>query len=185
MTSISDLHSRSLNNTDEALSQQNAAALDQLVTETRSLSNQIKAQIQELEKEAVPAGQDARIRKNQARRTRPKSANGLLKFVMADVPRPFKIHRGFAELSTGRATVSHAIPSAGRTTIQNRWVNHVCVTWAVLTSCLTSSVKPDATPDEVAAVVQSDQGAGGQVFAQAVRPTSPHAGYFLKNESCF
>jgi syntaxin 1B/2/3 len=34
-------------------------------------------------------------------------------------------------------------------------------------------VKPDATPEEVAAVVQSDQGAGGQVFAQAVRPTCP------------
>ncbi len=58
------------------------------------------------------------------------------------------------------------------------------VTSAVLTPCLTSSVKPDATPEEVAAVVQSDQGAGGQVFAQAVRLMSPQAGYFL-NESCF
>ena len=74
VSSISDLHSRSLNNTDEALSQQNADALEQLVEETRSLSNQIKAQIQELEKESVPAGQDARIRKNQARRTNTKSA---------------------------------------------------------------------------------------------------------------
>ena len=68
VTNISDLHSRSLNNTDEAVSQQNADALEQLVSETRSLSNQIKARIQELEKEPVPAGQDARIRKNQARR---------------------------------------------------------------------------------------------------------------------
>jgi syntaxin 1B/2/3 len=33
----------------------------------------------------------------------------------------------------------------------------------------TPPVKPDATPDEVAAVVQGDQGSGGQVFAQAVR----------------
>jgi t-SNARE complex subunit (syntaxin) len=33
-------------------------------------------------------------------------------------------------------------------------------------------VKPDATPEEVAAVVQGDQGAGGQVFAQAVRVIS-------------
>ncbi len=69
VTRISDLHSRSLNNTDEALSQQNAAALEELVAETRNLSNQIKAQIQELEKEPVPTGQDARIRKNQARTT--------------------------------------------------------------------------------------------------------------------
>ncbi len=109
---ISDLHSRSLNNTDEALSEQNAAALDQLVAETRSLSNQIKAQIQELEKEPVPAGQDARIRKNQVHNSKTVYTHSL-KLVTADVPRPFKIHRGFAELSTGRATVSYAIPSAG------------------------------------------------------------------------
>ena len=64
---IGDLHSRSLNNTDEALSQQNAAALDELLVETRALSNQIKIQIQDLEKESVPPGQDPRIRKNQAR----------------------------------------------------------------------------------------------------------------------
>lgn len=66
---IADLHSRSLNNTDEALAQQNAAALDELLVETRSLSNQIKAQIQQLEKEPVPQGQDARIRRNQASET--------------------------------------------------------------------------------------------------------------------
>lgn len=33
-------------------------------------------------------------------------------------------------------------------------------------------VKPDATAEEVAAVVRSDEGAGGQVFAQAVRVAS-------------
>jgi syntaxin 1B/2/3 len=38
----------------------------------------------------------------------------------------------------------------------------------------TLPVKPNATSEEVAAVVQGDQGAGGQVFAQAVRLT-----YFL------
>ena len=63
---IGELHSRSLNNTDEALSQQNAAALDELVEETRALSNQLKNQIRDLEKEPVPPGQDPRIRKNQA-----------------------------------------------------------------------------------------------------------------------
>jgi hypothetical protein len=46
-----------------------------------------------------------------------------------------------------------------------------------------SLVKPDATPEEVSAVVQSDQGAGGQVFAQAVRAASFHLSYFL-NEFC-
>jgi t-SNARE complex subunit (syntaxin) len=63
---IGELHSRLLNNTDEALSQQNADALDRLVEETRALSNQIKNQIQDLEKESVPQGQDPRIRRNQA-----------------------------------------------------------------------------------------------------------------------
>jgi syntaxin 1B/2/3 len=66
---IADLQNRSLNNTDEALSQQNAAALDELVEETRALSNQIKNQIQDLEKESLPPGQDPRIRRNQASRT--------------------------------------------------------------------------------------------------------------------
>jgi len=130
VTSISDLHSRSLNNTDEALSQQNATALDQLVAETRSLSNQIKSQIQDLEKEAVPAGQDARIRKNQTSLVRSKFIEALQNYQQVEqqyrtrygqrVERQFKI------------------------------------------------VKPNATPEEVAAVVQSDQGAGGQVFAQAL-----------------
>jgi syntaxin 1B/2/3 len=66
VSSIADLHSRLLNTTDEALVQQNATALDELVAETRSLSNHIKSQIQELEKETVPQGQDVRIRQNQA-----------------------------------------------------------------------------------------------------------------------
>lgn len=74
VSSISDLHNRSLNNTDEAVAQQNALALDKLLEETRSLANEIKSQIQALEKETVPAGQDARIRKNQARKTNFKSA---------------------------------------------------------------------------------------------------------------
>jgi hypothetical protein len=72
---IGDLHSRSLNNTDEALSQQNVVALDELVEETRALSNQIKNQIRDLEKESVPPGQDPRIRKNQACRAPGKCAH--------------------------------------------------------------------------------------------------------------
>ncbi|KAH9063376.1 t-SNARE [Lactarius vividus] len=127
---ISDLHSRSLNNTDEALSQQNAAALDQLVSETRSLSNQIKTQIQELEKEPVPAGQDARIRKNQTSLVRSKFIEALQNY--------------------------QQVEQQYRTRYRQRVERQFKI------------VKPDATPEEVAAVVQSDQGAGGQVFAQAL-----------------
>jgi len=130
VSSISDLHSRSLNNTDEALSQQNAAALDQLVAETRSLSNQIKSQIQELEKETVPAGQDARIRKNQTSLVRSKFIEALQNY--------------------------QQVEQQYRTRYRQRVERQFKI------------VKPDATPEEVAAVVQTDQGAGGQVFAQAL-----------------
>jgi len=130
VTSISDLHSRSLNNTDEALSQQNATALDQLVAETRSLSNQIKSQIQDLEKEAVPAGQDARIRKNQTSLVRSKFIEALQNY--------------------------QQVEQQYRTRYRQRVERQFKI------------VKPDATPEEVAVVVQSDQGAGGQVFAQAL-----------------
>jgi len=68
---ISDLHSRSLNNTDESLTQQYTTALDELIGETRALSNQIKSEIQNLENEQVPQGQDPRIRKNQASESTP------------------------------------------------------------------------------------------------------------------
>jgi len=130
VTSISDLHSRSLNNTDEVLTQQNADALEQLVAETRSLSNQIKTQIQELEKEPVPAGQDARIRKNQTSLVRSK----------------------FVESLQNYQQVEQQYRARYRQRVERQF----------------KIVKPDATPEEVAAVVQSDQGAGGQVFAQAL-----------------
>ncbi|KAI0306511.1 t-SNARE [Multifurca ochricompacta] len=127
---ISDLHSRSLNNTDEALSQQNAAALDDLVAETRSLSNQIKNEIQELEKEPVPPGQDARIRRNQTSLVRSKFIEALQNY--------------------------QQVEQQYRTRYRQRVERQFKI------------VKPDATPDEITAVVRSDQGAGGQIFAQAL-----------------
>ncbi|KAI0281463.1 t-SNARE [Russula aff. rugulosa BPL654] len=130
VTRISDLHSRSLNNTDEALSQQNAAALDELVAETRALSNQIKNQIQDLEKESVPPGQDPRIRKNQTSLVRSKFVEALQNY--------------------------QQVEQQYRTRYRQRVERQFKI------------VKPDATQEEVAAVVQSDQGAGGQVFAQAL-----------------
>jgi len=127
---IGDLHSRSLNNTDEALSQQNATALDELVAETRALSNQIKNQIQDLEKESVPPGQDPRIRKNQTSLVRSKFVEALQNY--------------------------QQVEQQYRTRYRQRVERQFKI------------VKPDATPEEVSAVVQSDQGAGGQVFAQAL-----------------
>jgi len=127
---IGDLHSRSLNNTDEALAQQNAAALDELVEETRALSNQIKNQIRDLEKESVPPGQDPRIRKNQTSLVRSK----------------------FIEALQNYQQVEQQYRARYRQRVERQF----------------KIVKPDATPEEVTAVVESDQGAGGQVFAQAL-----------------
>lgn len=62
---VSDMHSRTLNSMDD--SQQNHAVLDDLVGETRSLSNQLRNRIQTLAKQPTPPGQDARIRQNQVR----------------------------------------------------------------------------------------------------------------------
>jgi len=133
---IGELHSRSLNNTDEAVSQQNAAALDELVEETRALSNQLKNQIRDLEKETVPPGQDPRIRKNQISLVRSKFIEALQNYQQVEqqyrlryrqrVERQFKI------------------------------------------------VKPNATAEEVTAVVESDQGAGGQVFAKALTSSTSY-----------
>lgn len=127
---IGELHSRSLNNTDEALAQQNAAALDELVEETRALSNQIKNQIRDLEKESVPPGQDPRIRKNQTSLVRSK----------------------FIEALQNYQQVEQQYRARYRQRVERQF----------------KIVKPDATPEEVTAVVESDQGSGGQVFAQAL-----------------
>jgi len=131
---IADLHSRSLNNTDEALSEQNATALDELIAETRALSNQIKNQIQDLEKEAVPQGQDPRIRRNQTSLVRSKFIEALQNY--------------------------QQVEQQYRTRYRQRVERQFKI------------VKPDATPEEVAAVVQGDQGAGGQIFAQALTSSS-------------
>ncbi|KAH9997218.1 t-SNARE [Russula vinacea] len=117
---IGDLHSRSLNNTDEALSQQNVVALDELVEETRALSNQIKNQIRDLEKEYHP--QTSLVRSK------------------------------FIEALQNYQQVEQQYRTRYRQRVERQF----------------KIVKPDASPEEVAAVVRSDQGAGGQVFAQAL-----------------
>jgi len=45
-------------------------------------------------------------------------------------------------------------------------------------------VKPDATTEEVSAVVQGDQGAGGQIFAQAVRRPTSSISFFFPLSEC-
>ncbi|KZT11242.1 t-SNARE [Laetiporus sulphureus 93-53] len=62
---IGELHSRSLNSTDDIANRRTSAELEELVGKTRSLSNDLKDRIQSLTQYPVPRPQDARIRNNQ------------------------------------------------------------------------------------------------------------------------
>ena len=66
---IAELHSRTLNTADDNASRQNAALLDELVGETRKLSNELKEKIQALASYPASRPQDQTIRKNQVRHT--------------------------------------------------------------------------------------------------------------------
>lgn len=61
---ISDLHSRSLNNMDDAAAQRNSAQLDELVEDTSALSATLKRRVKALEKQGG-SGRDGQIRKQQ------------------------------------------------------------------------------------------------------------------------
>ncbi|KAI6150395.1 t-SNARE [Pisolithus tinctorius] len=61
---IDELHSRSLNNTDDAAQQRVVSQLEQLVAETSELSTQLKRRIQTLERQGG-SGRDGQIRKQQ------------------------------------------------------------------------------------------------------------------------
>ncbi|KAI0318637.1 t-SNARE [Amylostereum chailletii] len=126
---ISELHSRSLNSMDEALSKQNHAVLDELVASTRTLGNDMKNRIQNLEKQPAPPGQGD-IRKNQTKRLRNQFLGALQKY----------------------QTVEQDYRRRYRERVERQF----------------KIVKPDATPEEVTAVVNDDNGAGGQVFSQAL-----------------
>jgi len=61
---IGDLHSRSLNNMDDAEAQRNAAQLDELVQDTSALSSTLKKQVKVLEAQKG-SGRDGQIRQQQ------------------------------------------------------------------------------------------------------------------------
>ncbi|KAF8503834.1 t-SNARE [Gautieria morchelliformis] len=125
---ISDLHSRSLNNMDEASAQRNANQLDGLVEETSALSNELKVRIKNLQKKGG-SGRDGQIRKQQT---------GLVK-------------QKFVEAIQNYQQVEQQYRAKYKQRMERQF----------------KIVKPDATPDEVKAVVNDDQ--GGQIFAQALQ----------------
>jgi len=124
---IGDLHSRSLNNMDDAAAQRNAAQLDELVADTSALSTTLKRRIKALEKQGG-SGRDGQIRKQQTALVKSK----------------------FVEAIQGYQTVEQQYRQKYKQRMERQF----------------KIVKPDATPEEVKAVVNDDQ--GGQIFSQAL-----------------
>ncbi|KAI0957404.1 hypothetical protein AcW1_005809 [Taiwanofungus camphoratus] len=124
---ISDLHSRSLDNTDDAAAQRVAQQLDDLVADTSALSNVLKRRIKALEKQPG-SGRDGQIRKQQT---------GLVK-------------QKFVEAIQNYQSVEQQYRTKYKQRLERQF----------------KIVKPDASPEEVKAVVNDDQ--GGQIFSQAL-----------------
>jgi syntaxin 1B/2/3 len=124
---IGDLHSRSLNNMDDAAAQRNHAQLEGLVEETSSLSAALKRRIKSLERQGG-TGRDGQIRKQQTALVKSK----------------------FVEAIQSYQTVEQQYRSKYKQRLERQF----------------KIVKPDATPEEVRAVVSDDQ--GGQIFSQAL-----------------
>ncbi|KAH9951870.1 t-SNARE [Amylocystis lapponica] len=127
---IGEYHSRLLNSTDDGVNRQNSALLDDLVTQTRELSNSLKQRIQTLDAKPGVRPQDARIRKNQTALLRSK----------------------FVEVLQGYQNVERDYRGKYKQRVERQF----------------KIVKPDATQEEVSAVVNDTQGGGDQIFAQAL-----------------
>ncbi|RDB21312.1 Syntaxin-like protein psy1 [Hypsizygus marmoreus] len=125
---ISTLHARIMNVMDQGQSH-DVAQLDQLATETRILSNELKERIKALER--FPPGPDLQMRKNRA---------GLVRSKFIEAIQNYQ-----------RVEQEYRVKSRQRVERQLK------------------IVKPDATPEEVAAVAE---GGGQQIFAQALTSSS-------------
>ncbi|KAF9652843.1 t-SNARE [Thelephora ganbajun] len=124
---ISELQSRSINTTDEAASQRNAAELEDLVADTSALSNTLKRRIKALERQGG-SGRDGQVKKQQT---------GLVK-------------SKFVEAIQNYQTVEQQYRQKYKQRLERQY----------------KIVKPDATPEEIRAAVEDDN--GGQVFSQAL-----------------
>jgi len=128
---ISELHSRSVNTTDDGAAQRNAAELEELVEDTSALSDTLKRRIKALERQRT-SGRDGQVRKQQT---------GLVK-------------SKFVEAIQNYQTVEQQYRQKYKQRLERQY----------------KIVKPDATPEEIRAVVEDDN--GGQVFSQALLNTN-------------
>ncbi|KAI0810921.1 t-SNARE [Irpex lacteus] len=124
---ISDLHNRSLNNTDDAAAARLTQQLEELVADTSALSSVLKRRIKALERQGG-GGRDGQIKKQQTGLVKQKFVEAIQNYQSAE--------------------------QQYRTKYKQRLERQFKI------------VKPDATPEEVKAVVNDDS--GGQVFSQAL-----------------
>lgn len=124
---IDELHSRSLNNTDDAAAQRHASQLQELVEDTSALSATLKGRIKALERQGS-SGRDGQIRKQQT---------ALVKSKFVDAIQSYQ-------------TVEQQYRQKYKQRMERQF----------------KIVKPDATPEEVRAVVNDEN--GGQIFSQAL-----------------
>ncbi|EJU05392.1 t-SNARE [Dacryopinax primogenitus] len=131
---ISDLHSRSLNSTDEAAVQRDNANLSALIDETSKQTKELQQRIKALERQGGPEG-SALIKRQQAA----------------------ALKSEFREAMENYQRVEQQYRQRYRERMERQF----------------RIVKPDATPEEVTAVLEDGQGGqGGQIFAQALRNTT-------------
>lgn len=128
---IDELHSRSLNNTDDAAAQRNASQLQELVEDTSALSTTLKRRVKDLERQGG-SGRDGQIRKQQT---------ALVKSKFVDAIQSYQ-------------TVEQQYRQKYKQRMERQF----------------KIVKPDATPEEVRAVVNDEN--GGQIFSQALMNSS-------------
>ncbi|KAI0256748.1 t-SNARE [Lactifluus subvellereus] len=124
---ISELHARSLNNTNDAAVAGNTQQLEALVNETSALSTTLKRRIQALERQGG-SGREAQIKKQQTALVKSKFVEAIQNYQ--------QVEQQYRQKYKQRMERQFKI------------------------------VKPDATPEEVRAVVEDDQ--GGQIFSQAL-----------------
>ncbi|KAK7467031.1 hypothetical protein VKT23_004093 [Stygiomarasmius scandens] len=124
---IGDLHSRSLNNTDDAAAQRVQSQLQELVEDTSALSATLKRRIKALERQGG-SGRDGQIRKQQTALVKAKFVEAIQNY--------------------------QGVEQQYRTRYKQRMERQFKI------------VKPDASPEEVKAVVNDES--GGQIFSQAL-----------------
>ncbi|PWN51329.1 t-SNARE [Violaceomyces palustris] len=133
---ISDLHSKSLNNMDEASAQYAEQQLTTLSEETSRLTNGVKNKIKTLESQTkrVPAGGDKNVRNTQIGAVKNRFKETIQKYQ--------QVEQAYRQKYRQRAERQFRI------------------------------VKPDATPQEIKAALDDDQ--GGQIFSQALLNSNRH-----------